>query len=85
MTDRNYRRPRVLEERFRQVTVVFGNLGKASELLLLDDCEIQSGLGVVVEDDGVDYMTSTDEEFKAEIAESDIDFDLRDLLMDEAE
>src|SRR5262249_18775527 len=76
---------RIERENLSQPAFLFGNTGKALELLSIDDSEIESGLGGVIEENGVDDLTSSGGQPEADIEDLEDGFDVRDLLLDETD
>ena len=85
MSGRSSLRPRVEQQILGQTAFFLGNTGKTLELFRVDDGEIESGLGAVIEEDGVDYFARSSRQPERDVRDTEDSFDVRDLLLDESD
>ncbi len=75
----------VEQESLGQAALFFGNAGETLQFLRIDDGEVEAGFGGVIEEDGVDDFASGGGQTKGDIGDAEDGFDVRDLLLDEAD
>jgi len=81
----NIYRRRIKEQSLGQTAFLFRNAGEPLQFLRVYNRKVETSLGRVVEEDGVDDFPSGGSEAEGDVRDSEDRLDIRDLLLDETD
>ena len=76
---------RIKEQSLGQTAFLFRNAREPLQFLRVYNRKVETSLGAVIEEDGVDDFASNGREAEEDVQEAEDRFDIRDLLLDEAD
>ena len=68
-----------------QKASLFRNAGEQLQFLRLYNRKLETSLGAVIEEDSVDDFASSNSKSEEDVRDTEEHFDIRDLLLDEAD
>ncbi len=82
---RHMRGAMVEEQIFGEPALIFGDGGEALDAFGVDDGEIETGLGAVVEENGVDHFARAGGQSEGDVGNAENGADVRNLFLDQAD